>query len=94
MTNKFNINELVILQSQSSPTKNGEYYVSDLKLVPACRVGETNTILQNVYIYELDGVESESGWWLETALRKKHEGSDFSFTELVNHLQTKIVEKI
>lgn len=58
--NKFNVNELVILQSESEPYKNGEYYVNDVKLSPKCKINNSNgEVLRNVYIYQLDGVEAE-----------------------------------
>ncbi len=91
--NKFITGELVILQSKSEPNKNGEYYVNDVKLTPRCRINNSDgEILKDVYIYSLDDVESESGWWLEDALRKRHTGSDFSFTELMEGLKSPVTE--
>ncbi len=92
--NKFSHGELVILQSKSEPSKNGEYYVNDVKLTPRCRINNSDgEILKDVYIYQLDDVESESGWWLEDALRKKQEPSEFSFTELMEGLKNPVTEK-
>ena len=91
--NKFSPGELVILQSKSEPTKNGEYYVNDVKLTPRCRINNSDgEILKDVYIYQLDDVESESGWWLEDALRKKQEPSEFSYDQLMTTLKSPLYE--
>jgi hypothetical protein len=88
MTNKFHLNELILLQSKGQPERNGEYVVIDVKHSPACRNESTGEILKDVYIYKLEGIEDVS--WLESALRKVHKGSDFNFTELMSNLNTKI----
>lgn len=104
MTNKFNINELVILQGVRFPEYNGEYVISkvwsDPEEIFTCRL--TGTLLRvnlaEKYCYQFETPLADANGreicFVESTLRKKYEGSDFSFTELVTHLQTKIVEKI
>ena len=90
MTNKFHLNEIVLLQSQGQPECNGEYVVIDVKHSPLCICETSKELLKDVYIYKLDGAQGTAEYWLESALRKVHKGSDFSFTELVSDLKTKI----
>lgn len=107
MSPKFNIDEVVIRQAVNYPEGNGEYTVTSIitkqeydSLYPT-PFGWTHTD-GDIY-YGLEGFSVKAGidptkilcyHTAEGNLRKKHQGSDFSFTELVNHLQTKIVEKI
>lgn len=106
MNNKFNIGELVIRQAVNYPEGNGEYTVTSIitkqdydNLYPS-PFGWTHTD-GDIY-YGLEGFSVEAGRDLkitcshtaEGNLRKRHTGSDFSFTELVTHLNTKIVEEI
>ena len=91
MKSKFELNELVILQSQTQPECNGEYCIREIKY------GEfyhpTKKLVIESFVYDL-GVEHDAGrWWFEEALRKKHQKGDMSFKELVNNLKTNIQER-
>ena len=90
---KYSVGEVVILQSVSRPEMNGQYAVTQV-----VRAGGTYTsqYLGGVHIaldkhntasYELDGCDNVA-LWAERALRKKHQGSDDSFEEMVSKLKT------
>ena len=106
MKQLFSIGELVIRQAQNYPEGNGEYTITSIitkqeyeELYPS-PFGWKD--LDEIY-YGLEGFSVEIGkdpmkiichHTAEGNLRKKHERGDFSFTELVQYLNTKIVEKI
>ena len=106
MNNKFSLGESVIRQAQNYPEGNGIYTITSIitkqeyeELYPS-PFGWRHT--DEIY-YGLEGFSVEIGkdpikiichHTAQGNLRKRHEKGDFSFTELVNHLNTKIVEKI
>ena len=106
MNNKFAINESVIRQAQNYPEGNGIYTVTSIitkqeyeQLYPS-PFGWDH--LDEIY-YGLEGFSVEVGkdpmkiichHTAQGNLRKRHERGEFSFTELVQYLSTKIVEKI
>lgn len=105
MKHLFEVGEIVILQSPKLPEYNGEYTIHAIVETGCnftCRLTGlliwTNQgvsyILDEPLLDLIDYGEGCEVFWAPTSLKKKHTGSDFSFTELVNHLQTKIVEKI
>jgi len=106
MKQLFSIGEIVIRQAQNYPEGNGEYTIASIitkqeyeDLYPS-PFGWSG--LDEIY-YGLEGFSVEVGkhapplichHTAQGNLRKRHERGDFSFTELVTHLNTKIVEKI
>ena len=103
---KFNIGESVIRQATNYPEGNGEYVINEIitkqeyeELYPS-PFGWRD--LDEIY-YGLEGFSVEVGkhapplichHTAQGNLRKRHERGGFSFTELVQYLSTKIVEKI
>lgn len=98
--NKFNTGEVVILQSISEPQKNGEYTVRAVLYEGSeytCR--QTNRRVRKSvegasYLLEETftlGVSEQGDLlecpWAESALRKKHDGSSFSFSQLMDTLK-------
>ncbi|MFP5419896.1 MAG: hypothetical protein ACLGID_00310 [Gammaproteobacteria bacterium] len=82
---KFAIGEIVILQSKRFPELNGKYPVVDV-LAP----GESTLVdgvlmvnSQSRFGYSL-GVRAvgHSGWWCESALRKRHQPGEYSWQDL------------
>lgn len=101
MNQLYEIGETVIRQATTYTDHNGEYKIIGviseeemLKLHPFMKVIDG-------WYYELEGlsidlpksrgVSNHSG---QRFLRKIHKGSDYSFTELVTNLSTKIQERI
>jgi len=107
MNHKFSIGEIVIRQATNYPEGNGEYTITSIitkqeyeELYPH-PFGWKHTG-GDVY-YGLEGFSVEIGedpikiicrHTAQGNLRKRHERGGFSFTELVQYLNTKIVEKI
>ncbi len=106
MKQLFSLGESVIRQAQNYPEGNGEYTITNIitkqeyeELYPS-PFGWKD--LGDIY-YGLEGFSVEIGkdpmkiichHTAQGNLRKWHERGDFSFTELVQYLNTKIVEKI
>lgn len=103
MNPKYSVGEVVILQSIDLPQYNGEYTI--LKIIEkdalfTCRIStEVFQAVGDGYSYIFEEVLTEALSynfhkeinWCESALRKKHEGSNYSFSELMSTL--KIGEK-
>lgn len=95
MRPKFEVGEVVILQSVNHPEFNNEYTVHavlDGEDTFLCRVsgkmfaGWTG---DTAYVYVLDGpivLDGKEILWSENALRKKQEPSGISFQELMDSL--------
>lgn len=104
MNPKYSIGEVVILQSVTYPEFNGEHTVRCV-LSPEteyhCRVSNkdlrninrrTSYILEDIcQRYDEDYKVVREINWSESALRKKHQRGDYSFSELISTL--KIGEK-
>ena len=106
MKQLFSIGELVIRQATNYPEGNGEYTITSIitkqeyeHLYPH-PFGWRHT--DEIY-YGLEGFSVEIGkdpmkiichHTAQGNLRKRYERGDFGFTELVQYLNTKIVEKI
>ena len=91
MTNPlFSVGEVVILQSVSWPECNGDATV--LEHVPSGKMsssGKLNT--HGVDGYRLDVIASNGNpWWNQSALRKKHQPGEQSFTELMQTLKSPV----
>jgi hypothetical protein len=80
----FSVGEVVILQSVSEPDKNGEYTVIGQY------VGSHSFTKEPCLVYELDMVASACTYWTESALRKKHQPGEQSFTELMQTLKSPV----
>jgi hypothetical protein len=106
MKQLFSIGESVIRQAQNYPEGNGIYTITSIITKQEYEELYPNplgwTQLDEIY-YGLDGFSVEVGrgarkiichHTAQGNLRKRHERGDFSFTELVQYLSTKIVEKI
>jgi hypothetical protein len=91
---KFSVGEQVILQSKGKPQYNGEYIVQGIAMPGKFYRG----IEQPVYCtigYDLGIVITENfldvrdgySLWCESALRKKHQPSTESFSQIMNGLK-------
>lgn len=100
----FWVGEEVILQSVSSPEKNGDAVVLEV-LSPEESVarakelnpdfpGEYRNMEGIGYVLDIPAGMSERGnrlvCWAESALRKKHEGSQDSFEQMMDKLTDKV----
>ena len=106
MNPKFQVGEIAIRQAQNYPEGNGEYTITSIitkqeyeDLYPS-PFGWRHT--DEIY-YGLEGFSVEIGkdpmkiichHTAQGNLRKRHEKGEMGFTELVQYLSTKIVEKI
>lgn len=91
MSPKFELNEVVVLQSIQHPELNGEYTILKLKDGEYMNT-QTNEFI-NSFVYDL-GIDHGTGhWWFEEALRKRHQKGDMSFRELMSGLKTNIQER-
>jgi hypothetical protein len=90
MNPSFSVGEVVILQSKNFPECNGDATV--LEYVPPGELsasGELNT--HGVDGYRLDVIASNGNlWWSPSALRKKHQPGEQSFTQLMQTLKSPV----
>lgn len=95
MNPKFSIGEAVIIDCKALPEFDGtEHTITDISLVTFSDHNNTELLCYKLgFTYEWQG-DKEYPYWAEWSLKKKHEGSDFSFTQLMAHMNTKIVENI
>lgn len=105
MTPKFSVGEVVILQSVSRPESNGEYIVAVVAgnyeefIDPhfgskrMCRGPGTGYVLSDpLLVASLDYASTaikSSAIWAESALRKKHQPGELSYSQLLESLTTK-----
>ena len=94
----FEVGEEVIIVSKNFPEFNGEYIVEGI--IPSgtkykCDCGEWWQCNENIYalnanfaIKQMCGCTT-AGEALESSLRKKHKGSDFSFDEMMKEIKSK-----
>lgn len=77
----FSVGEEVLLQSVRYPELNGECTVLDVR----------NSTDNKTFGYKLTiaAPEPTNGWWIQSALRKKHKPSDHSFDSLMADLKSK-----
>ena len=92
----FNVGETVILQSVDDPHLSGEHAIEHCLAIGAhanpYKDGFTVTITES-YGYKLFGIDhgdtiSGSGYYRQSALRKKHKPSDESFSEIMTNYTT------
>jgi len=93
---KFAVGEIVILQSKRFPELNGEYPVVDV-LAPgeSARVDGVPLVNdQGGFGYNLGcRAVGHSGWWCESALRKRHQPGEYSWKDLKTILQLPVSRK-
>lgn len=95
MRPKFEVGEVVILQSKSLPEHNGEYVIV---FYSVAEIGSLFTYKNTSYrhnkeciAYFLDGpldLKGDDILWSESALRKKHIPGELSFTNLMASLSS------
>jgi hypothetical protein len=86
----FSVGEVVILQSDAFPSLNCECTV--LEIVPPggySLCGLLNTQKKTGYKTEVISPRG-SQWWAESALRKKHQPGEHSFTDLMASLKNPV----
>lgn len=93
----FAVGEEVILQSIKNPIYNGEYTVDEViqsNRTVLCRITgnriycEHLTYRLNLPIPHIEYDDGTETLWCESALRKKYQGSEFGFTELMSVLKS------
>lgn len=101
MNQLYSINEIVLRQATTYTNWNGEYKI--IGVISAEEMKKLHPFMKVIdnWYYELEGlsidlpknhgVSNHSG---QRFLRKIHKGSDYSFTELMTNLSTKIQERI
>ncbi len=85
---KFSVGEQVILQSKAYPEYNGEAIVLAIRPTAGGVNREGVRAIEGGYAYHLtiDSPNAYTGWH-ELALRKKHDGSEFTFDQLMSTLK-------
>lgn len=86
---KFEINETVILVCDIFPEDNGEYEVEEREFSNDFEYFNAPERIQEPpqWWYKLSNSEY---WYGEEELRKKHQGSEFGFTELLEALNNPV----
>lgn len=101
MNPKFSVGELIVLQSRSLPQYNSEYTVEAILQkgeLFTCRL--TNTLLRqidggNAYVLSTPLASPDTDhetFWAESALRKRQEPGELSYTQLMQSLRSPIYE--
>ena len=78
----FQVGELVGLVSQYDPQSNGQYVIVEIRFGNFINVMTREWVEVNAYV--LDGLK---GQWGESALRKIHKPSEYSYQELLTSLK-------
>ena len=86
----FSVGEVVILQSVNWPECNGDATVMEhVANGDLSAYGKINR--SGYYAYRLDVIASNGNpWWRQSALRKKHQPGEQSFTELMQTLKSPV----
>lgn len=83
---KFAVGEVCLLQSVDHPELNGD--VTVLALLNQGEIYNHNRLGPAGYAYVLDRDASNGNpFWDESALRKKHDPSDYGFHELMDNIK-------
>jgi len=100
MNPKFNVNEVVIVQSPYYPEANGEYEVLEIftpmQFQLYCKgtfQSENKTFVYRLKDYQVTGKKNPDNkidCVSEPSLRKKHQPSNLSFNQLMNVLNSPI----
>ncbi|MAI12873.1 MAG: hypothetical protein CMM15_02560 [Rhodospirillaceae bacterium] len=94
----FEVGEEVILVSKNYPEFNGEYIIESFMKAGTkcnCQCGKEWQWNENVYVINANFSIKQAcgctttGEALESSLRKKHKGSDFSFDEMMKEIKSK-----
>lgn len=91
MTPKFSVGEVCLLQSVDHPELNGD--VTVLKIVNngeeyTSPDGQLHRLGAEGFAYVLDrDAANGNPFWNESALRKKHDPSDYGFYELMENIK-------
>jgi len=88
MNPKFSVGEVVILQSVRQPECNGEASVLSVE-VGERPLREASEMLDGVH-YKLNVYGQHGNLWHESALRKKHQPGEHSFTGLMAALKNPV----
>lgn len=96
MKQLYEVGECVILQSEDYPQYNGEYTVFEIILrgsAARCRISGVDQQAISSFVYALDQPlrSDKTGrevFFLQSALRKKHEPSQQSFKDLMTTLKS------
>jgi len=86
MNPKFSVDEVVILQSVECPEFNGDHSVTEIR-VGTFKEQSSELSVEGIG-YRLGGTGDE--WWCESALRKKHQPGEQSFTDLMASLKNPV----
>lgn len=89
--NLFEVGEVVILQSVTMRHLNGEYLVNNFQYSNYRHCWVTGRPLSGGFVYELESIEIPFD---ESALRKKHKGSEMRYNEMIKSLNVDIVEVV
>ena len=94
MKPKFSVGEVVILQSKNHPECNGEYSVTGIYAPDGQRKNSDKVTISTTFGYSLSCDEPDSkSAWAESALRKKHQPGELSFSSLMESLNTSLTVK-
>lgn len=81
----FVVGEVVVLQSKKSPELNGEHQVIEVvapgETVVIDGINKKNNLPRHVYRLGVIG-PTGTGFWYESALRKRHQPGEYSFDGL------------
>lgn len=87
MTPKFIVGEAVILHSKNHPECNGEYSVTQVWPPDGERKSPDKITIATTFGYTLSCDDPSSlSCWAESALRKKHQPGELSFSSLMGSL--------
>ena len=89
----FEVGEEVILVSKKYPELNGDAVVIKIVSNETSRCPHCENLIQydveNGYHLSIKSKTDCCTTWHESALRKKHKGSDFSFDEMMKEIKSK-----
>lgn len=89
MRPKFEVGEVVILQSEGRPEYNGDQVVTGIDHFSSALNEITGEVITGgVYLYQLADADSGCDGWLESSLRKKHIPGELSFNDLMASLSS------
>lgn len=88
MKPKYSVGEVVILQSIYFPELNGEYSIKDAQFQEG-RTWDGSDYKGFVYYLDIHPKFKAPGFWIESALRKKHQPGELSFQELMSSFNIK-----
>lgn len=84
MRPKFEVGEVVVLQSVAKPELNGEYVVENVHFDNV--ITATHHVEFTGYLYGLEGLDCSV--WIEPSLRKKHTPGEMTLDNLMASLSS------